>query len=148
MRMREPMLQVYIHLVWGTWDRAPILVPDMKRSVYSCIQAKCKSLKVIIHAIGGTEDHVHLLVELPATITIAEFVKLIKGSSSHLASHRGEQREEFKWQGAYGAFSVSKSVVPSVIEYIEGQEQHHQAGTTIRDHEIPWEEPVPAAWKE
>jgi putative transposase len=142
------MLQVYIHIVWGTWDRAPILVPDVKRSVYACILAKCRALKVVVHAIGGTEDHMHLLLELPATITIADLVKHIKGSSSHLASHSGQQRVEFKWQGAYGAFAVSKSVVPSVIEYIEGQEQHHRNGTTIRDHEIPWEEPVPPPWEE
>ncbi|HEX6039712.1 IS200/IS605 family transposase [Longimicrobium sp.] len=123
-------MEVYVHAVWSTWDRAPFLTPAVREQVYRCIRRECSLLKTEVIALGGIEDHVHVLLRLPATITIAELVKQMKGSSSHLANHRVLPRG-FKWQGGYSAFSVSRRAVPFVKDYILRQEEHHRDGTTF-----------------
>jgi len=124
--MRAPYTQLYLHLVWSTWDRHPFLVQGLRERVYECIQAECVRLRVDLIAIGGMEDHVHLLVRVPATIAPADLVKQMKGASSHLVNHDIYAPFYFKWQGAYGAFSVSKRHVPLIREYVLRQEEHHR----------------------
>jgi REP element-mobilizing transposase RayT len=119
----------------------PILTPEISDQVYRCIQAECRQLNVDVGAIGGTEDHVHVLVRVPATLSVAALVKQAKGSSSHLVNKIIKPDSEFKWQGAYAAFTVSKSLVPIVRVYINNQEEHHRRGTTDKDLEIAWSVP-------
>ncbi len=123
--MRSPYTQLYLHCVWSTWDRLPLITPQIERAVYACIRSKCQELKCDVMAIGGTADHVHLLVRLPATISVAILVKEIKGASSHLVTHEIAQNEFFKRQGAYGAFTVSPKFVSRITTYVERQKQHH-----------------------
>jgi REP element-mobilizing transposase RayT len=127
--MRAPYTQLYLHLVWATWDRHPFLVPAIRERVYECIQAECVNLRVDVIAIGGIEDHVHLLVRVPATIAPADLVKRVKGASSHMVNHDIHAPFYFKWQGAYGAFSVSKRHVPLIRDYVLRQEEHHRDRT-------------------
>jgi putative transposase len=140
--MRKPQVAVYLHLVWATWDRLPLLQGDVQRQVYRAIGARCEELGVQIAALGGVEDHIHLLVLLPVTLSIADLVKYIKGSSSHLlAQHILKQQDGFfKWQGAYGAFSVSPHDKSKVVEYITHQREHHQLGSLNVSWELPTDE--------
>ena len=78
---------------------------------------------MIALAVGGTEDHVHLLFHLPPKLALAKAVLLLKSNASKWIS---EQRREFAWQEGYGAFSVSSSNLDSVIRYIQNQEPHHR----------------------
>jgi len=142
--VREPYTQLYVHLVWSTWDRLPILTGDLVRPVYACIKAECDKLKAQLIAIGGMSDHVHVLVRLPTTVAIATLVKQLKGSSSHLVNHELSVEGTFRWQEAYGAFTVSKSVGPTVRAYIRNQAEHHTQGTTDKNLEICWAEPAPS----
>jgi len=104
-------------------------VPAIRERVYECIQAECVNLRVDVIAIGGVEDHVHLLVRVPATIAPADLVKRVKGASSHMVNHDIHAPFYFKWQGAYGAFSVSKRHVPMIREYVLRQAEHHRDRT-------------------
>ncbi len=81
---------------------------------------------MFVHAIGGVEDHIHLLLQFPATIAVAEAVKTIKSNSSGWMS---DEIGEFAWQQGYGAFSVSKSNIAAVVRYIQNQEKHHRRMT-------------------
>jgi putative transposase len=126
--MREPFTQLYVHLVWSTWDRLPMLQPGLKPRIYACIRREADRLRCEILAIGGIEDHVHVLVRIPPTIAIADLVKRLKGVSSHLANREMMDRAVFKWQGGYGAFTVSKRALPRAQHYILNQEEHHRAG--------------------
>ena len=123
--MRTPFTQLYLHCVWATWDRMPLLVPKVERPVYAAILAKCQDLKCEVLAIGGIEDHVHLLIRLHPGVSVANLMKGIKGSSSHLMTHKVFPGEFFKWQGAYRAFTISKDSIPRVRAYIENQKAHH-----------------------
>jgi len=86
--MRAPYTQLYLHLVWSTWDRHPFLVGEVRDRIYECIQAECVNLRVEVIAIGGIEDHLHLLVRVPPTIAPADLVKRVKGASSHMMNPR------------------------------------------------------------
>lgn len=133
--MRAPYTQLYLHCVWATWDRLPLITPQIESQVYSAIQAKCKELKCDLIAIGGIEDHVHLLVRFPTTIAVATLVKEVKGASSHLTTHKITPNDFFKWQGSYGAFTVSKDAVKRVTEYVLNQKTHHADKTIFDDFE-------------
>jgi putative transposase len=74
---------------------------------------------------GGIDDHIHLLIEINKDVSVSEAVRLIKSNSSKWM-HETFPGKEFGWQSGYGAFSVSKSVIPKVTEYIRNQEEHHR----------------------
>ena len=141
--MRAPYTQLYLHLVWATWDRLPLITDEIEPRLYAAIAQKCRQLKCVPLAIGGVADHVHLLVRLHTTVAVATLAKEVKGSSSHLVTHEIRPGEFFKWQGAYGAFTLRKEDVPVVQAYIERQKEHHAVGdlwdeweqTMIRDEE-------------
>jgi REP element-mobilizing transposase RayT len=123
--MRDALVQIYLHCVWGTWNRLPLITQDKEKQVYEAILEKCKKLDCIVIAIGGMPDHVHLLVRFPSTISIADFAKEVKGSTSHLITQHINIGEFFKWQGSYAAFSVSKQDIPMIKSYIQHQKEHH-----------------------
>lgn len=133
--MRSSYTQLYLHLIWATWDRLPLLSPAIETRVYAAITAKCRELKCVPLAVGGVEDHVHLLVKFPPTVEIARLVKEIKGSSSHLITHEITPGEFFKWQGAYGAFTCRRDDALTLVEYIERQKEHHQFGKIRKEWE-------------
>lgn len=129
--MRSNFTQLYLHCVWATWDRLPLITPDIQQVVYAAIVQQAESLGCTAIAVGGIADHVHLLVSFPPTLTLSELLKQVKGSSSHLITHEIKPGEFFKWQGAYGAFTVSRRDRSPIANYIENQVKHHQQQSTV-----------------
>ena len=80
-------------------------------------------------AVGGTADHVHALLSLPAMMSFAKAVQLIKGGSSKWLHDTFSSQKQFAWQEGYGAFNVSTSLVPKTIAYIKNQKEHHRRRT-------------------
>lgn len=136
--MTNSRVAVYLHLVWATWDRLPLLTETVGPRVRRAVAAKAVALGAEVLAIGGVEDHIHLLVRLPSTLCVAELVRQAKGVSTHLMTHEVAPGEFFKWQGTYGAFSVSPRQVGQVCDYIARQPEHHAAGGAV----VRWEERV------
>lgn len=134
--MRAPYTQLYVHLIWSTWDRLPLITEALEPQLYAAMTAKCRQLKCEPLAIGGISDHVHLLVRLHPAISLARLVKEVKGSSSHLIAQKLDPTGFFKWQGAYRAFTIRKAEIPQVKAYVEGQKEHHPAGELVREWEI------------
>ena len=127
--------QVFIHLIWGTWDRLPLISEQIRPRLYAALIAKCQAHQCVALAVGGVENHVHLLVKLHSTISVADLVKELKGSSSHLITHEIAPDEFFKWQGSYGAVSVNPAEIDVVERYIKNQKQHHAAQELV----LTWE---------
>ena len=126
--MRQNKLALYVHIVWATWDRLPLITEEIERDVYRYIEGVCHKHGCPVLAIGGMPDHIHILVSLTATITIADLVEYMKGGSSRHVSEAVEAAEWFKWQGSYGAFTVSPHEKQKVTRYILNQKQHHADG--------------------
>ncbi len=134
--MRSNFTQMYIHCVWATWDRSPIITPDIQEAVYAVIIKECRELKCEPIAIGGVSDYIHLLTKFSATLAISELMKQIKGSSSHFINYEIKPNNFFKWQGSYAAFTVSHESLDRLVQYIKHQEQHHRQTSLVPDWEL------------
>jgi REP element-mobilizing transposase RayT len=139
-KMRDTEVEIWVHLVWSTWNRAPLITPDIEKSLHRNLVAQAQHQGCKILAIGGVEDHVHLLISLPSTLSIAQLVKQLKGVSSNFVNHELTRNTSFKWQGSYGAFSVSRWDVKKIIHYIQKQKEHHSSQTLIS--QLEWNESV------
>ena len=126
---------LYVHLVWATWKREPLIVPRLEKDLYRGIQAEVRRYGCTVLALGGTGDHVHLLVEMTPSLAPSRLAQVVKGSSSHLANHELESEGLFRWQEGYGAFTVSRWDIPRIAAYIQDQKHHHQEGTLLPDLE-------------
>jgi len=122
--------RLHYHLVWSTWQREPLLTGDRRRKAYGAILGKAKDLGVIIHAIGGADDHVHVAASIPPRLSVAEVVGQLKGRSAHYATDAHGVERNFAWQEGYGALSLTDEALPGVIAYVLAQEQHHRGGST------------------
>jgi putative transposase len=138
--MKGDKLAVYLHLVWATWDRQALIGPGMERRLYRNIESQAQKLGCKVLALNGMPDHVHLVVKLPSTITVAELVKQVKGVSSHFANETLKLETSFKWQGFYGAFSVSRWDLDKVIGYVKRQKEHHRLDELYPEWEQAFEE--------
>lgn len=122
--------RTYYHLVWATRNREPLITETIELELYGYIQTKAKSLNCPVHAIGGTVDHIHLIVSIPPNRAVADFVMRIKGSSSHHLNHT-YPNQTFAWQWEYGVFSLGAKQLQSAIAYVQRQKQHHANQTLI-----------------
>ncbi|HKD82858.1 MAG TPA: IS200/IS605 family transposase [Candidatus Angelobacter sp.] len=121
--MSHSYAQNHIHLVFSTKNRERLLTRELLPRLFAYTAAVCKNHDLLTFAVGGMEDHIHLLFRLPPTITLARAVALVKSNSSKWIR---EQEKKFAWQEGYGGFSVSSSNVGAVIKYIDNQEAHHR----------------------
>ncbi len=126
--MGKPFTQIYLHLVWATWDRLPLITSTFENRLYACLREEILRLGCETLALGGIEDHVHVLIQSPPTRCASEIVKQLKGSSSHFVNQEVSPLNGFKWQGYYGAFSVSRGDLTRVEEYVNNQKERHTRG--------------------
>ena len=124
--MRRSKIVVPVHLVWATHGRLPLIQNIWKEEFFDCLRLELTKLRVELLAVGGVEDHVHVAILLPATRTISEIVKQLKGASSRLLAQKLSTTDGFfKWQEGYGAFAFHIGLKNQVVAYIENQVTHH-----------------------
>jgi len=112
----------FVHCVFSTQGRLP-LIEDPTRA-WGVLRAVAHNAQINVLAVGGTTNHVHILLEMPKTRNLADVMRELKANSS--ARIRRSSRM-FAWQDGYGAISVSPTAVHAVIRYINEQENHHRA---------------------
>jgi len=121
----------YLHIVFGTKERASSIPELMQPRLWAYMAGICKNYAIVAFAIGGMEDHVHLLGRLPPTLSLAKALSVVKANSSRWMKRH---RLRFDWQIGYGAFSVSKSNLAAVIRYIRDQKRHHRKMTFAEEY--------------
>jgi putative transposase len=121
--MSHTYSQNVLHVIFSTKDRQKSISPDLQPCLWSYIEGVCKKLDILVHAIGGIEDHIHLLIQAPPSLPVAKAVLTIKSNSSRWTNEQGHR---FAWQQGYGAYSVSSSNVAAVGECIRNQQEHHK----------------------
>jgi putative transposase len=109
-----------IHVVSGTAERATLIAPEMREELYPYIGGTMRDGRAVPVIINGMADHMHMhmLVSVPASLSVADLVRVVKANSSRWIHERWPDRKKFAWQQGYGAFSVSHSVMPQVEKYI------------------------------
>jgi putative transposase len=126
--MASTHLSIHLHIVFGTKNRTPSIKSEWRERLHGYVGGVIGDLGLVAEAIGGTEDHIHMLIGFRATHRISEMVREIKTSSSRWV-HEEIGLKTFGWQEGYGGFSVSPSSVEAVRHYILNQVQHHQRKT-------------------
>ncbi len=116
----------HLHIVFSTKNRQSLIKSDFEQPIYNYISGIGRNLEIPILKIGGMSDHIHILMMLPATISLSNAMHKIKGSSSRWINEQFFNDNIFKWQGGYSAFSVSISNLEKVKEYISRQKVHHK----------------------
>jgi putative transposase len=115
-----------IHCVWSTKNREPCLIPDLRERLWPYLGGIAKQNQMKALAIGGAADHVHILLSLPATLSVAKAMQLLKGNSSKWIRETFPKMRSFAWQEGYGAFSVGISGLDATLTYINNQTEHHR----------------------
>lgn len=146
--MPQSLAQLFIHVVFSTKHRQPFITEKIEPELYAYIAKilydECYSPAVII---GGDRDHVHVLFAQSRIWSIAKIVELIKKRSSKWIKTKGNEFASFQWQTGYGGFSVSRSNVPTVKQYIANQKEHHRRQSYedefrlfLKKHDIEYDE--------
>ncbi len=129
--MPDSCTRLYVHLVWATWDRMPLITPELEAILYAAMVEKCQQLRCKVLAIGGIEDHVHLLASLHPDTSVSMLMHGVKGLSSHLVNSKLPPAHGFRWQGGYGAFTLAAPDIRRVSAYVLGQKEHHKMGKLL-----------------
>jgi putative transposase len=121
--MAHTYIANFVHYVFSTKDRKNTIPPELKEKLWAYLFGIANNLHIRALAVGGTGNHIHMLIALPSTMPVAEAAQKLKANSSRWL---GEQGLAFQWQEGYGAFSVSPSLVNTVQGYVHNQEVHHR----------------------
>ncbi len=111
---------IFVHCVFSTKGRLP-LIPEPEK-LWSILREVASHASLNLLTAGGTANHVHMLLALPSTRTLADVMRELKANSSHKMHYRWPK---FAWQDGYGAMSVSPTAIKGVRRYIEHQREHH-----------------------
>ncbi len=145
--MPQSLAKVYLHLVFSTKNREPVLSEVWRDELFCVVGGTANNLGCQSLIVGGIADHLHMLLQLGRTITIADAVSKVKSNSSLWINQTRALVKPFHWQAGYAVFSVSQSNVEAVRHYIQHQGEHHARQTFqdelrewLRRYEIEWDE--------
>ena len=124
--MANSYISLYVHVVFSTKQREPFISDAIRDRPWAYMGGIARENGMKAIAVGGIENHVHILLSLPSIITLAKAVQLIKGKSSKWVHETFPKTRYFAWQKGYGAFSVNISLVDTTIQYIHTQAEHHR----------------------
>ncbi len=124
--MSQSLADILIHLVFSTKDRMPLIQPEIEPALHAYMATVLREFGSPPVIIGGTENHVHLLLGLSKTSSVAEVVEKVKKTSSKWIKTQGHGLDKFYWQAGYGAFSIGQSNKAALVKYIAGQKEHHR----------------------
>ncbi|MCZ2129892.1 MAG: IS200/IS605 family transposase [Bacteroidia bacterium] len=127
--------KIWIHAIWSTKERFPLIQASMEHKLHQFISEQLREQGCPVRIINGMPDHIHCLFLLNPQKSIAEVIKQIKGSSSHFINQNNLIADKFAWQTGYAAYSVSESVVDNVFQYIQKHKQHHAKKTFQQEYD-------------
>jgi putative transposase len=131
-----PFVKVYIHFVWSTKNREPLLATkEIRDKVWRHMQEYAKEKGIHLDFINGYAEHCHCLLSLGIDQNISKIMNLLKGESSFWINQQNLCDRKFEWQNDYFAVSVSESMLDRVREYIKNQEEHHKTRSFQEEYE-------------
>jgi len=127
--MSQSLADIVLHIVFSTKNREPLILPEIEHELFQYVCGTARQLQCPIIKINGVEDHIHILLHLGRTISVSKLISELKSSSSRWVKTKGDKYRYFCWQDGYGAFSVSRPIIDSAINYISNQKEHHKTET-------------------
>ena len=131
-----PHIRVWIHYVWSTKNRQPVLTDPYRDTLFEHIRRNARLKNIYLDRVNGYHDHIHCLVSLGVDQTIAKTVQLIKGESAFWFNNQsGFKTDRLEWQDEYFAISVSESKLEVIRRYIDNQVAHHRKKTFAEEYD-------------
>lgn len=124
--MANTYTSLHYHVVFSTKNREPWLVAAKATRIWEYLGGIARTNKMKALKVGGYDDHIHILLALPATISVSKAVQLLKGAASRWIHESDNGMLAFGWQDGYGAFTFSLSQIADTVRYIEAQREHHR----------------------
>jgi putative transposase len=126
---------IWVHVVFRTKESKPYLFWEVRNEVCDFIKKNGNQKGINVDTVNGVKDHLHVLLRLKTTQTVAESVNWIKGASSRWLNLKYNWKSDFAWQQGYGVFSLSINDIKMVRNYIFNQEKHHKEDTCNQQFE-------------
>jgi REP element-mobilizing transposase RayT len=127
--MANTYSSLFFHLIFSTKNRQEWIDIEIENRVWAYLGGIARKHNCTAIQIGGIEDHIHILILAPTTYSPSQIAQFLKGESSKWIHEEFPKLSKFGWQDGYSIFSVSKSIVPKVVDYIKNQRQHHKGKT-------------------
>ena len=127
--MANTYTQLYFHIVFAVKGRSNYISENWKSELYKYISGIIANKDQKLMIVNGVPNHIHLLIGTKPNCNLSDLIRDIKANSSKWINEKKFTNFHFEWQTGFGAFTVSQSVVPNVIEYIKNQEEHHRKKT-------------------
>jgi putative transposase len=125
--MNKTYSKIYIHFIFETRNGDKVITPKVEKRLWEYIGAIAKRMGITPVAIGGGEDHLHLLLALPPNLSVSFIMQKLKGITSKWINDTFyPQKRIFRWQSGYSAFTVGHSQKQRVIDFIRSQKQRHK----------------------
>jgi putative transposase len=123
-----PYWKLFYHVIWSTANRLPLIEAAWEAELHGYIWGKAAAHECIPYAVGGMQDHIHLVIAIPPKVCVAALIGQLKGSSSHHINQRCPSAP-LLWQVEYGVLSFSESALPALVNYVHLQKLHHAENT-------------------
>ena len=133
--MSHSYIKIWIHAIWATKNRLPLIAPAIEASLFSHMKEELKDCGCQVKIINGMPDHVHSLFSINAQKSVGDIIKQVKGGTSHWINQQNDIMEKFAWQTGYAAYSVSESQLQKVFESIKNQKVHHAKITFQQEYD-------------
>ena len=127
--MANSYTSLFVHVIFSTNNRERVLTSGVRDRLWPYMGGIARENRMKALSVGGTLDHVHLLILIPSVMPVAKAVQLVKGGSSKWLHESHALLRKFSWQEGYAAFSIGASQTNAVSEYIARQEEHHRLRT-------------------
>ena len=122
----------YYHVVWATKNREPLITPQIEPIVIAAIRRKSETLRSPVLAINTVADHIHIAVSITLTVSVADWVKHVKGVSAYEVNNTfPDMPSRFSWQSGYSVLTFGEQGRKEVLGYIERQKEHHRENSLM-----------------
>jgi len=145
--MPKEFISCLMHIVVGTYRQRSFLTAEIRIQLFTYLSVVAKSKGTKLVALGGTENHIHLLLAMPSKLSVESAILALKQSSTIWLRQNFESLRAFSWSTGFAAFSISRSQLESTLLYIQNQEQYHWKKTFEEEykeflnyHHLPFNE--------
>ncbi|MBX2990452.1 MAG: IS200/IS605 family transposase [Bacteroidetes bacterium] len=123
--MGQVYYKLFYHAIWRTKYNQSAITPAIEAVLVPFMENKAKRFGCHLHGIGGTEDHIHIAIEIPPAESVSDIIGKLKGSSSYFLNKELQITKDFYWQDGFGVLSFAERDLPKVLDYIQRQKEHH-----------------------
>lgn len=136
MNSQHSKVYLFIHVISCVKNKEPLLTKPVRTVLFAHIKKQAAESGINVLSVNGTEDHMHVVVQMMPAQNLAQIMKSIRTESAAWINESKFIKNLFEWEEGFAALSVSPSSVKQVLDYIEKQEEHHKTKTLDSELEV------------